>query len=104
MYSGQNEAERRIAQDAWVFSIPAFRWFEAPIDEPSGRFLHSCIRVGSQMVIVGGVGPGPFEERDDFTRGIGILDLNTFEWKDEFEPDPAPYTGLQAIDDWYEEK
>lgn len=87
--------------DAWILSIPAFRWFQ--VDAKSDpRYSHACARHGSQMIVVGGNDNPVWNKKDPFPQGLGIFSLNTLAWEDGFEAESAKYQGPKAVRDWYD--
>lgn len=108
MYGGSTDPS---TANVWVLSLPAFRWFSIKLDsekDSSQRKGHSCVRVGSQMIVVGGIKGDTLrstpDEPDLFPQGLGILDLNTGTWKSEFSAKSPSYEGPRVIRDWYKEQ
>lgn len=89
--------------DAWVLSIPAFRWFRVDAKSDT-RYSHACARVGSQMIVVGGNDNPVWNKKDPFPKGLGIFSLNSLEWKDTFEADAAKYQSPSVVRTWYNER
>ena len=94
--------------DIYVLSLPGFIWTRIQEDDPDyGRKSHICVLAGeSQLISLGGLprtAQIPREEwatKDHFPRGIGIFDMNSFEWKDRYEPDQEYHTH-ESIRSWY---
>lgn len=63
-----------------------------------------CVRVGSQMIVVGGNDNPVWNKEDPFKQGLGVLSLNTLEWKEGFEAHSTKYQGPRVVRDWYDER
>lgn len=103
MYAGY-DSDGGVIEDIWILSLPAFRWFKATTKNAFSRFGHSCVVVGSQMVVVGGFREPLWQKSDHFENGIGVLDLNSLTWKDSFTADSASYEGPTAVRAWYRDR
>ncbi|KAH8169147.1 kelch motif domain-containing protein [Sarocladium implicatum] len=106
MYGGSNNPS---TVNVWVLSLPAFRWFSIELDsdkDSSQRKGQTCVRVGSQMIVVGGIKGDTIQssdEPDPFPQGLGVLDLNTGRWKSGFSANSPSYEGPRVIRDWYKD-
>ena len=60
------------------------------------------------MLSIGGRNPATYPPTlalaDPFTQGLGVLDLNSLEWLDAYDPDSGPYTSPDVVRSWYSEK
>lgn len=82
--------------DIYVLSLPLFRWFKVTPPNTPKRQLHSCVLAGKrQMVSYGGLdakaSTDAWKSSDPWANTLGIFDLNTLQWKDEFDPDLGEY-------------
>lgn len=105
MYGGNDHRDGAymVKPDLYVLSIPGFVWFRAnTTSEP--RSSHACIVTNNrQMLVVGGTGAGGgnFTIPDVWSQGLGVLDLPSLSWKNQYDADAGPYEPPQAIADWY---
>ncbi|KAF3801759.1 hypothetical protein GCG54_00014977 [Colletotrichum gloeosporioides] len=94
--------------DVWILSLPGFVWIQADAKQMPRAYM-SCVVAGRrQMITVGGVDPSlpqgtPMEDPDTFHQGIGVLDLTSLEWTDEYNSLAAAYESLNAVKSWYNE-
>lgn len=106
MYGGNDFSKGRedmIKSDLHILSLPGFVWFHANTSsEP--RSSHACIITdNSQMIVVGGTGTGGynFTIPDVWAQGLGVLDLHSLSWSDQYNADAGDYKPPQAVADWY---
>ncbi|KAH6666538.1 hypothetical protein F5X68DRAFT_236977 [Plectosphaerella plurivora] len=98
VFGGANDASDFLPDSVHVLSLPSFTWsLVTKVDPEFVRENPNCAVVGnSQFLIWGGRTDGDSATRygvqDPFKQGLGILDLNTLRWKDEYNPDGAPYS------------
>ncbi|KAF4954315.1 hypothetical protein FGADI_5338 [Fusarium gaditjirri] len=106
IYGGWNmwNDKTKAFGDVWVLSLPAFKWFKADTDGPK-RGMHGCALIGKrQMVSIGGNDWGKDEgwrDKDPWTQGIGILDLPSMAWSNEYDADAEDYESPKVVKDWY---
>ncbi|KLU84900.1 hypothetical protein MAPG_03934, partial [Magnaporthiopsis poae ATCC 64411] len=117
MYAGWggNLGIRAIDFDqAYILSLPSFRWFKASYNSLRPRHGVSCHHAGGGKVItIGGAdtaqdGPNNvyrdvFNNEDPFKQGIGIFDLSTLKFTDSYKGGGSPdsYTLAPEIQNWY---
>jgi hypothetical protein len=97
---------------AFVLSLPAFRWFSAPYPAAHPRHAVSCVPVGGgQIMTVGGVDTtqsGPdifytyvFNTSDPFAQGLAIFDMNAMAFAPSYTAKPPAYTGASIVHQYY---
>ena len=87
--------------DLWILSLPAFHWIKVDLNT-SGRYVHACALVGErQMISVGGLQQGEWTEPDQWSQGIGVLDLPTLTWSDGYKSKAGAYDTPQIVKDYY---
>jgi hypothetical protein len=107
-YSNINTlAEFTFLTDIWVLSLPGFRWFRADVQGPA-RFAHACALVGNrQMLNLGGVptflGSWTADDppTDPWAQGLGILDLSSLNWSDQYDPAAPAYASPEMVQTFY---
>ncbi|KAL9036718.1 MAG: hypothetical protein Q9180_004135 [Flavoplaca navasiana] len=92
--------------EVYVLSLPAFRWFKADYPAQYPRFRHSCNVVGNrQMLSIGGQDPTNIYNNtftaDPFLQGLGIFDLTTMQWSDQYNAEAEPYETPAVVKAWY---
>lgn len=99
MFGGVHEDDSSGWDSVYVLSLPSFIWTVVNLldHEDMTREGHSCAIVGrSQFLTWGGVppdkGPERYGSKDPFPQGLKIFDLDTLNWRDEYDPDAPPYT------------
>ncbi|CAG9945834.1 unnamed protein product [Clonostachys rosea f. rosea IK726] len=95
LYGGMDKSGTTYS-DIYVLSLPLFRWFKVTPPNTPKRQLHSCVLAGKrQMVSYGGLdakaSTDAWKSSDPWANTLGIFDLNTLQWKDEFDPDLGEY-------------
>ncbi|VUC31112.1 unnamed protein product [Clonostachys rosea] len=105
VYGGYNDRLSTDLDDVWILSLPAFRWFRVPSSRAPARRYHDCATIGkSQMISVGGaIGDNAFSNLEQWPNGIGILDMNTGNWVDSYNPDAGDYETPSFIQQYYQE-
>jgi hypothetical protein len=106
VYGGYNEIT--ILRDVFVLSLPAFRWFRAPV-EGTQRHIHKCIAAAPdarQMLVVGGIGP-TFNSwtdvpTDEWAQGLGVFDMSALAWRQKFETGLERYAPAKVVQDFYD--
>ncbi|KAL3293422.1 kelch repeat protein [Colletotrichum asianum] len=94
--------------DVWILSLPGFVWIQADAKQIP-RAEMSCVVAGRrQMITIGGVDPSlpqgtPMGDPDIFHQDIGVPDLTSLEWKDEYNSSAAGYESSNAVKSWYNE-
>ncbi|KAL8404077.1 hypothetical protein RB594_009075 [Gaeumannomyces avenae] len=98
---------------AYILSLPSFRWFKAEYRALRPRHGVSCHHAsGGKVITVGGADTtqnGPnflyqdvFNNDDSFSQGIGIFDLSTLKFVDSYKGGgPDSYTLSPEIQSWY---
>ena len=60
------------------------------------------------MLTIGGLSPldagKDTMSQDHETNGLGLYDLTSLKWTDEYDANAAPYETPQIVKDWYREK
>ncbi|KAL8943249.1 MAG: hypothetical protein Q9211_001044 [Gyalolechia sp. 1 TL-2023] len=121
LYGGTNG---RLGPDAvpydeiYILTLPAFHWLKVNYPPLSPRGGHSCNAVGgSQIASVGGFDANPDlyvnyltedvdrsvlnTSADPFTQGLGIFDLTTLTWADQYTANAPPYTQSEMVREYY---
>jgi hypothetical protein len=69
---------------------------------------HACAGIGKrQMIVVGGVHTytgewtGEDPPADPWAQGLGILDLPSLSWSDQYGSEASPYNSLEVVMNWY---
>ena len=94
VYSGQDPINKTYYDDVYVLSLPSFTWIRLyQAASASGRYGHTCHRVGRQMLTVGGqsVRRNITGMCDWETASVGILDLPTMSWGSNFDASAQDY-------------
>ena len=91
-----------------VLTLPAFEWIQVDASHKSARFGHTCHVVGnSQLLSIGGADPNqsdPWSTIDSAFQGLGVFDLNGWNWTTKYNANAATYKRAGALDDLYESK
>ena len=97
--------EEKSAEDVYVLSLPAFRWFRANYTSPSLRQGHTCHATKTrQMIVIGGT---TFDSDDDtpkqdpWDQGIAVFDMTALEIKSSYQSDADLYEPPYAIQQHY---
>ncbi|KAL2208096.1 hypothetical protein CC79DRAFT_1384561 [Sarocladium strictum] len=105
VYGGYDDDTYSL-NNIWVLSLPAFHWTKVGKSRVP-RGYHSCVVSGQrQMIVVGGINGWSYHdwawaEKDEFGNGIGVFDLTTLEWRDEYDPDLKAYDAPDVVKEWY---
>jgi Kelch motif len=107
----QVEQEQNIALDeVFVLSLPAFNWQKADYTPAFPRVDHSCNVIGKrQMVVIGGQNPATangtalIETPDIWSSGIGIFDMTTMDWSDQYDASAADYVTPEKVKSWIQQ-
>lgn len=105
-YGGWNLFDGKANEDVFVLSLPSFQWVnvssssnpEIALNNPVGRYFASCgMYRDRQMIVLGGlVDYGSKNENanscNDDWPSVRALDVSTFSWMRDWEPNPQPYT------------
>lgn len=113
IYGGANQDAGADYGDVWVLSLPGFHWTKVRDDVDGKRNEHACVAVKSSLLSFGGiefVNEGgasnneaeAWKTKDAFSRGIGIFDMNTLEWRESYNADAPDYRTHDRIKSWYE--
>lgn len=103
MFGGSNNDEKAAYNSVYVLSLPSFTWsLVGRVPRAQVREGNGCAIVGkSQFLTWGGIYWGSELEQvsspDPFPQGLGIFDLNSLEWKDEYRADAAAYTAHSSL-------
>ncbi|KAJ4270495.1 hypothetical protein NW762_002182 [Fusarium torreyae] len=106
IYGGWNTwySKTKSFGDVWVLSLPGFRWFKADNEAPR-RAMHGCALAGNrQMLSIGGndnIQKGGWRDKDPWKQGIGILDLPSMTWSNEYDADASKYDSPEVVKNWY---
>ncbi|KAL9003107.1 MAG: hypothetical protein Q9188_004000 [Gyalolechia gomerana] len=121
LYGGSN---RNLGPDAvpydeiYILTLPAFHWLKVNYAPQLPRGGHNCNAVGgSQIVSVGGFDANPDlyvniidtdlvqsvlnTSADPFAQGLGIFDLTTLTWADQYTANASPYTQSGMVREYY---
>ncbi len=99
--------------EAFVLSLPSFRWFKADYPALHPRHGLTCNHLsGGQIVTIGGVdttqnGPtslynGVFNTQDPFPQGLGVFDLNMMGFRSNYTANQTTYTLNPDIQNYYD--
>ncbi|KAL8707721.1 MAG: hypothetical protein Q9220_007301 [cf. Caloplaca sp. 1 TL-2023] len=100
--SSQSQENIELGQSVYVLSLPSFTWHKFDYPQQTARAYHTCTPHNSQMLAIGGLSPnidGVNETKDPWPQGIGILDLNSMEWKDSYDSKAGSYETPKQIKD-----
>ena len=109
--------------DAHILILPSFHWIKVnTFAARNPRYGHSCNAVGgSHILTIGGVdanpaisNPGPdnvmtYESTlntsaDPFTQGLGIFDMTTLSFTDQYTANASPYVQSNPVVQYYASK
>lgn len=94
------------SQNVYILTLPAFRWIRASAST-APRAGSTCQVVNSQMISVGGwdpTGTASFMIVDPWTYGIGVFDLTSLSWGNEFNSGARPYVRSDLVNSFYADK
>jgi hypothetical protein len=113
LYAGWEDAlgSEAVQYDtAYVLSLPSFQWFKAQYPASHPRHGLTCEHIGGgQILTIGGldttatgndtVSPydAPFLTPDNFPQGLGVFDLNTMTFTNQFNVATYQYTQNSAL-------
>ncbi|KAH8900412.1 hypothetical protein GQ53DRAFT_708224 [Thozetella sp. PMI_491] len=105
---GGYDAHNTVLSDAYILSLPAFRWFHIPASA-TPRWGHQCAFAGKRQIIsVGGLatldGWTGDPQQDPLPQGFGIFDLSTWSWSTHYNADAATYESPSAVKAWYQNR
>ncbi|KAM0288762.1 hypothetical protein ACHAO9_006826 [Fusarium lateritium] len=79
-------------------------WFKAASEGPA-RAMHGCAVVGNrQMISIGGndnTKMNGWRDKDPWEQGIGILDLPSMTWAEQYNAAATDYDSPLIVKDWY---
>ncbi|KAK7518779.1 hypothetical protein IWZ03DRAFT_413746 [Phyllosticta citriasiana] len=107
VYGGWDGSLGLAYDDIYILSLPGFRWFKISSSTTgTPRSFHTCNRVASQMVVVGGVDyslgvPEDWQDPDPWDNGLGVFDLNNLVWQSSYNASAAAYDTPQVVKEWY---
>jgi hypothetical protein len=116
LISGETQASDTNAQwlrnreldQVFVLSLPGFVWMKSNYTAANPRISHACNIAGNrQMIVSGGLNPASankselYSSRDIWTKGIGVFDITTMQWKDNYDANAKPCTTPNAVRSWY---
>ncbi|KAL8955754.1 MAG: hypothetical protein Q9193_006509, partial [Seirophora villosa] len=104
--------------EIFILTLPAFHWLKVDYPPSSPRNGHTCNAVGgSQIISIGGVAADsriyinhPLDEiadstfttsADPFAQGLGIFDMTTLTWRNNYTPNAPPYEQSDLVRDFY---
>lgn len=101
--------------EAFVLTLPGFRWIQASYPALYPRHGLTCNAVGGgQILTIGGVDTSQndssdpykstFSTPDPFIQGLAVFSLSTLGWKDNYQSNPGPYTAAPAVQAYYRSK
>lgn len=101
--------------EAFVLTLPGFRWIQASYPALHPRHGLTCNAVGGgQILTIGGVDTSQgyssdpykatFSTPDPFIQGLAVFSLNTLGWKDSYRSRPGPYTAAPTVQAYYRSK
>lgn len=110
IYGGYNRQMNTEYSDVHVLSLPGFRWTTASGSTSVDRQRrdHACEVIGERHLVSWGgakeeAGRVSWEIVDAFPQGIGLFDMSTFEWTEEYKAGAAAYERHEKIGEWYAE-
>lgn len=86
----------------YVLSLPSFTWSIVYRGSDQMRHSHTCSTIGQrQMVVIGGYNPAAFigGDYDPWTNGIGVFDMVTSSWSDNYNSSAMPYQRSSTLND-----
>ncbi|KAH8173161.1 kelch motif domain-containing protein [Sarocladium implicatum] len=111
IFGGYNAKLETDFSSVHVLSIPSFQWHTASqaVGDNRQRSQHACAVIGgNQMMTWGGrrmveaeSDADAWESKDPFPQGIGLYDLNSFSWDDEYDADTRTYVQNSRISNAY---
>ncbi|KAK3373732.1 hypothetical protein B0T24DRAFT_272635 [Lasiosphaeria ovina] len=100
--------------EAFVLTLPGFRWIKADHPARHPRYGLTCNAVGGgQVLAIGGVDPtqntsasadaydAVFDTPDPFAQGLAVFDSGSLAWKDAYASKPAAYMPAAQIQEYY---
>lgn len=99
-----------------ILTLPAFNWITVPYTPKATRIGHSCNAIGgSQIISIGGAdvsiprgGPSPSNNqlafnasRDPFAQGLGIFDMTSLTWADQYTANAPEYEQSDPVKNFY---
>ncbi|KAK0728247.1 hypothetical protein B0T26DRAFT_767475 [Lasiosphaeria miniovina] len=100
--------------EAFVLTLPGFRWIKADYPARHPRYGLTCNAAGGgQVLTIGGVDPtqnmsasadayeAVFGTPDPFVQGLAVFDLGSLAWKDAYVSKPAAYVSAPQIQKYY---
>lgn len=105
------EEQLILSDEVFVLSLPGFVWFKAGIPHINQRSWHSCNMIGkggSQLVVTGGIddqdgqydGALPIQkDPDPWPNGINVFDMNTLQWRTEYDRNASAYQTPAIVTD-----
>ncbi|OLN83698.1 Kelch repeat-containing protein-like protein 6 [Colletotrichum chlorophyti] len=112
VFGGSNIANSETYDEVHILSLPGFVWKKANYTSRYPRDCQSCVVAGQrQMISFGGIdrmgGKGNsvtfFNSEDPLPQGLGVFDLTTLEWKDEYDAAAASYETPEIVKSWYDD-
>jgi hypothetical protein len=108
IYGGYDStADPNVLSDVWLLSLPGFQWFRTSV-QGTPRMTHTCAGIGKrQMIVVGGVPfytgewTGEDPPADLSVQGLGILDLPSLSWSDQYDSEASAYNSPEVVMNWY---
>ena len=97
-----------------ILTLPAFHWISVPYGPRNPRHGLTCVPVGGgQILTIGGLdsavndpsnGPllGAFSgSPDPFTQGLGIFDMTTLKWAEQYTAQAPVYEQSHLVQQFY---
>jgi hypothetical protein len=112
VYAGWNTHLGPVAvpyDEVYILTLPAFVWIKVQYAPESPRHDLTCHTVGKrQMLIIGGVDSAstsgsntlfedPFNQPDPFTQGLGIFDMTSLTFADNYNADAEAYVQSEPV-------
>jgi len=111
-WDGHLGPQSKPFDEAFVLSLPAFRWFKAEYIALHPRHSVTCNHAGGgQVITVGGsdtmqqdfsnLYQGVFKTQDPFSQGIAVFDLNQMGFRTNYSASQTVYAPNKDIQSWY---
>ncbi|CAI0653204.1 unnamed protein product [Colletotrichum noveboracense] len=107
MYGGRMGKDG-ISDEVHVLTLPGFRFFKAKSPgSTTARLNHACDLIGNRhMLSIGGSSdyepPASWNNRDPWTRGLGVFDLTQMTWSNKYNDTAAKYDSSAVVRRWYD--
>ena len=98
-----DQASNIALAEVYILSLPSFHWQKTELNPSESRNRQTCERMGSRMIVVGGVTAGlkyADLKTDSWAQGLGVFDLTDLEWKASYDASGRTYQTPQVVKDY----